>query len=484
MTTLPEELAVAPPSWFRRLLAGGASSAAEHSQRRYRRAALTGATASIGKIVSLGTSIVTVRLTFNYLGAERYGMWMTISSFVMMLAFADFGMSNGLVNLVADALGREDRETARRAASSAFWMLSGVAAIFSLLAFTAYPFINASRLFNVHSGVAMHEAGPALLAFMLCFILNLPLGTVRGTQTGMQNAYRTNLWGIFGTVLSLVSLLVAIHSHAGLPVLVLCLSGPSVAATFLNGVELFGRSNRDLLPLPSTFSRATARRLLRMGAMFFLLQLSFSIGLQTDNIVIAQILGAKAVADYAVPARLFNMILGFLVMVSGAMAPAYTDALARRDGPWIRKGFLRVTIGGTAVTILAVVVLIFFGNSILHLWVGPQMHASLPLLTAFAVQSVLYAFLQPISFFLNGIGRFREQVITGVVMTAVNLGLSILLIRRFGIIGAVVGTILALILVQVTPLSVVVRRELRKLRNLPVDADPEPAGTSGDATHS
>ncbi len=69
-------------------------------------------------------------------------------------------------------------------------------------------------------------------------------------------------------------------------------------------------------------------------------------------------------------------------------------------------------------------------------------------------------------------------------MTAVNLGLSILLIRRFGIIGAVVGTILALILVQVTPLSVVVRRELRKLRNLPVDADPEPAGTSGDATHS
>ena len=97
------------------------------------------------RLVSLGTSIVTVRLTFNYLGAERYGMWMTISSFVMMLAFADFGMSNGLVNLVADALGREDRETARRAASSAFWMLSGVAAIFSLLAFTAYPFINASR---------------------------------------------------------------------------------------------------------------------------------------------------------------------------------------------------------------------------------------------------------------------------------------------------------------------------------------------------
>jgi O-antigen/teichoic acid export membrane protein len=477
MSTSPENLS--RPSPIRRLLSGDVEANGGHSLRRYRRAALTGATASISKIVSLGISIITVPLTFHYLGAERYGMWMTISSFVMMLTFADFGMSNGLVNLVAEALGREDRQAARQAASSAFWMLSGVATILALLVIAAYPFIDAGRLFNVHSAMAVHEAGPALLAFMLCFILNLPLGTVRGTQTGMQNAYQTNLWNIFGTGLSLIALLVAIHSHAGLPVLVLCLSGPPVLAVFLNGVELFGRSNKDLIPVPSSFSRETARRLLRMGTMFFLLQLSFSVGLQTDNIVIAQILGAKAVAEYAVPARLFSMILGFLVMVSSAMAPAYTDALARRDGLWIRRGFLRVTIGGTAVTVVAVVFLVFFGNKILDVWVGPQIHGSLALMTAFALQSVLYAYLQPISFFLNGIGKFREQVISGLIMAVVNLALSIVLVRSYGIIGAVLGTILSLILVQVAPLSFVVRRELRKLRALPTESDPKPVSASG-----
>ncbi|MGB6192359.1 MAG: oligosaccharide flippase family protein [Terracidiphilus sp.] len=482
MTTSPK---TAPVSRLRRLFSAASGDAdAEHSQRRYRRAALTGATASISKVISLGTSIITVRLTFQYLGAERYGMWMTISSFVMLLAFADFGMSNGLINLVAEALGKEDRQTASRAAASAFWMLSGVATFFAVIVIAAYPFIDASRLFNVHSATARHEAGPALLAFMLCFILNLPLGTVRGTQTGMQNAYHSNLWNIFGTALSLAALLIAIHAHAGLPVLVLCLSGPPVVAALLNGVELFGRSNPDLLPAPSRFSSETARRLLGMGAMFFLLQLSFSIGLQTDNIVIAQVLGAKAVAEYAVPARLFSMILGFLVMVSGAMAPAYTDALARRDGPWIRRGFLRVTIGGTAITIVVVVLLILFGNAILRLWVGPQIHTAPALMIAFAVQSVLYAYLQPVSFLLNGIGRFKEQVISGLVMAVVNLGLSIVLVRSFGIIGAVLGTILALILVQVAPLSVVVRRELRRLGDLPADADLEPAGLASRATHS
>lgn len=477
-------LKTAPVSRLRRLFSRASDDAGEHSQRRYRRAALTGATASISKIISLGTSIITVRLTFQYLGAERYGMWMTISSFVMLLAFADFGMSNGLINLVAESLGKEDRQSAGRAAASAFWMLSGVATLFALIVLAIYPFIDASRFFNVHSATAMHEAGPALLAFMLCFILNLPLGTVRGTQTGMQNAYHTNLWNIFGTVLALAALLAAIHAHAGLPVLVLCLSGPPVVAAFFNGVELFGRSNPDLLPAPSRFSSKTARRLLGMGTMFFLLQLSFSIGLQTDNIVIAQLLGAKAVAEYAVPARLFSMILGFLVMVSGAMAPAYTDALARRDGRWIRRGFLRVAIGGTAITVVVVVLLVLFGNAILDLWVGPQIHASTALMAAFAVQAVLYAYLQPVSFLLSGIGRFKEQVISGIVMAVLNLGLSILLVRSFGIIGAVLGTILALILVQVGPLSAVVRRELSRLGNLPLDADSEPAPVSSRATHS
>lgn len=430
---------------------------------RYRRAALTAITAATGKIVSLAVQILTVRLTFRYLGAERYGMWVTITSFVMMLGFADFGMGNGLVNLVADASGREDRHTAKEAVASAFWMLSGVGLMLALIAIFLAPRVNLVWLFNVHSEVAAREAGPALLIFTLCFLLNLPLGAVQSTQTGMQNASSNNLWNILGTILSLIAMLGAIHFHAGLPLLVLALSGPQVLASVLNGVKLFGFSHKYLFPAPRAFSRETALRLLRTGMMFFLLQLSFSIGLQTDNIVIARVMGAQAVADYAVPARLFNMILGFLVMISSAMFPAYTEALARSDGQWIRKSFLRITIAGTVVTVIAVGVLILCGNQILHAWVDSQMHASTMLLTALGAQTVLYAYLQPISFLLNGIGQFRAQVISGLMMAVLNLALSILFVKNFGVIGAVFGTIGALILVQVAPLTIVVRRELKRL---------------------
>jgi O-antigen/teichoic acid export membrane protein len=452
---------------------GNLDTSSARSKERYRRAVLTGASASLSKIISMATSILTVRLTFQYLGAERYGMWMTITSIVMMLGFADLGMSNGLINIVAYAIGREDWRAARRAIASAFWMLSSVAAIAVLALAAAYPFIDTSKLFNVHSSIAVRESGPALFVFFLCFAANLPLGTVRSTQTGMQNAFVNNIWGTAGTVASLIALLLAIHLHAGLPLLVLSLAGPPVLVSLLNGVELFGLSHPELLPTPGAFSRESASRVFRTGVMFLLLQISFSVGMQTDNVVIAQIMGAKSVADYAVPARMFGMINAFLIMVSGAMWPAYADAMARSDWPWIRKSFMRVVGFGTAITVIATAFLVYFGNKILAIWVGPQMHASPTLLAVFAIQCILYAYLQPINFLMNGIGKLRVQVISGLVMAFLNLALSIVFVKLYGIVGAVLGTVISQSLVQVVPLTAVTWRELKKLGQMPRVSEPD-----------
>jgi O-antigen/teichoic acid export membrane protein len=438
--------------------------ARNRSRERYRLAFLYGSTSLIGKAISIGTSILTVRLTFRYLGAERYGMWMTISSIVLMMGFADLGMSSGLVNLIADAVGREDRAGAERAAASAFWMLSGMAAILSLILLAAYPFVDKARIFNVQSSLAIQESGSAFLVLFFCFVANLPLATVRSVQTGLQKGFINSLWAIVGTISSLGALLIAIHLHAGLPVLVASLSGPPVLASLLNGLELFCWSHPELLPRVSAFSREAAMRLFRTGIMFFLLQLSLSIGMQTDNIVIAQIMGAKAVADYAIPARLFNVITALLVMTSGALWPAYADAFARSESGWIRKAFIRVTTVGTVVTIAITVVLVLCGNSLLRVWIGPQVKASTSLLVVFAVQCILNAYLQPITFLLNGIGKFREQVTTGVLMAIVNLGLSIVLVKQYGILGAVLGTVISLGLVVVIPLTIVTRRTLQGLQ--------------------
>lgn len=445
-----------------RLKPGEMETAVGRSRERYRRIALSSLAAAAARFTSIATALISVPLTLHYLGAERYGMWMMITSVVIIIGPADLGMSNGLVNMIADAFGRQDMDAARRATTSAFCMLSSIALTLLVAATITYPFMPWARFFNVHSAAAIREAGPAMMVFLGCFVVGLPLGVVKGVQNGLQNGFRNSLWTSVGSVLSLVGLLYAIHLHAGLPVLILAMSGVPLLATIGNGMQLFLREHPNLLPQIQHFSKGTSRTLLHTGMMFFALQVGMAIAYQTDNLVIAQILGAGAVAAYAVPAKLFTAITAVLQIVTSPLWPAYTDALARGDGPWIRKTFMRSVVAGAGITLVLVTALVTSGNLILRLWVGSQMQASVALLAAFGLNTLLAAYLQPVGFLLTGLHRLKFQAATIMVMAVLNVSLSIVFVKMYGIVGAILGTLLAQTIVLVIPQTIAVHRIFRQ----------------------
>jgi O-antigen/teichoic acid export membrane protein len=101
----------------------------EPGPRRYRRAALTAGAALAVRILSLGLTLITVPLTLGYLGPERYGLWVTISSIVAFLGFADLGLGNGVLNAVTRSLALGDAEKARRQVSSAVGLLTVIVVV-------------------------------------------------------------------------------------------------------------------------------------------------------------------------------------------------------------------------------------------------------------------------------------------------------------------------------------------------------------------
>ena len=213
---------------------GDMSTPEGRSAERHRRAVLSSLAAAAAKMISVGAALVSVPLTLHYLGPERYGMWMTMSSFIAMLSFADLGMGNGLLNAVAEANGRDDRAAIRGLVSSAYAALTAVAVAMGIIAATVYPFVPWPKLFNVQSELATNEAGPAMAGFPACFALSIPFGVVQRVQTGLQQGFRSGLWQCGASLLSLAALLAAIRMEAGLPVLVLALLAAPLAINAAN----------------------------------------------------------------------------------------------------------------------------------------------------------------------------------------------------------------------------------------------------------
>ncbi|HDR2600040.1 TPA: hypothetical protein QCI16_004246, partial [Enterobacter ludwigii] len=66
--------------------------------KRLRGIYLTALFSLCAKVISMLSIFVTIPATLSYLGNELFGIWMTISSLVAMLTFADMGIGNGIIN--------------------------------------------------------------------------------------------------------------------------------------------------------------------------------------------------------------------------------------------------------------------------------------------------------------------------------------------------------------------------------------------------
>ena len=72
------------------------------SNARNVRAVITATSSVAAKGLTGVISLLSIPLTLGYLGADRFGLWMTIASLQAIFAFADFGLGNGVLNTVAE----------------------------------------------------------------------------------------------------------------------------------------------------------------------------------------------------------------------------------------------------------------------------------------------------------------------------------------------------------------------------------------------
>lgn len=430
------------------------SSAEGRAQERHRRVALSAAAAALAKVLSVGTALISVPLTLHYLGAERFGMWMTISSLIALLAFADFGIANGVLSEVAGASGRDDATAVRGIVASGFFLLCGIA-VAALLAFAVvYKWVPWATLFNVNGEQARSEAGPAIAVFVSCYAAAIPLGVAQRVQMGLQQGFAASLWQCAGSLCALAGVLLAIQWRAGLPWLVLALAGTPLLMALLNSLHFYGRSKPELRPSIDAVDAQAMRRVARAGALFFVLQLTVALAYTSDSLVIAQALGASAVASYAVPEKLFSLITLALAMVLAPLWPAYAEAASRGDHAWVRSTFKRSLFIALALAAVAALSLTLLAPAVLLAWVGAAVVAPTSLLVALASWKVVEAGGMVLAALLNGLRVMKLQVLCAIPTALSALALKVVLVPILGVSGAVWASVAAYLVFTALPVAV------------------------------
>jgi O-antigen/teichoic acid export membrane protein len=193
--------------------------------------------------------------------------------------------------------------------------------------------------------------------------------------------------------------------------------------------------------------------------MYSLMQVATVIGYNSDYIVISQILGAKAVAEYAVPIKMFTIVGSLMLIMLSPIWPAYSEAMARGDWAWVQATLKRSLVAGLCITISSGAVFVVFGGTMIARWTGGRILPSTILLFALAIWGIVGGVSACVGTFLAA-SSIRFQAISAIAAAAANLLLSIYLTKSIGVSGVVFGSIIAQSVVLI-PGLVLTRRILR-----------------------
>lgn len=425
---------------------------------RNRKAMLTAATSGLAKIFSVSTGLITVPLTLHHLGTERYGMWMTLSTFSALLSFADLGIGNGLMTSVAKAVGRDDVAEIKKLISSAYAFLLAIGVFLATAIITFGPYIPWEHLFNVKEPLAISESRPAAIIFLLSIAAQIPASIVMRVQMATQEGFRAAVWQCCSSLLTLAAVVAAIKIDASLPIIVFALVATPVFVTICNTFLYFGITRSDLVPAFNLVNKEAVSSITKTGLLYFLLQGIASITYASDNLIIAQAIGASAVATFSVAEKLFSLVSTAIAMMLTPLWPAYGEAVARGDSEWAQKT-LRKTIQISCIGAgLASAGLLILAPKLISFWIKDALIPPFSLLLGFAIWKTVESTGLAFAVFLNGHHIVKAQVATGLVCAVAAIVAKLWIAKSVGVTGVPYAMATTFVLFSLTPLAIIALR--------------------------
>jgi O-antigen/teichoic acid export membrane protein len=421
------------PRGLKRLLT---RSSADAGRERYRRAGMTASTSYIAKALTLLMSFISVPLTVHYLGAERYGVWLTISSLLLWIALTDFGLAgNALVNVLSEAVGNDDRQSARHYAASAFWALVTIAMIIGIAFMSAFHFIPWRAVFRVSDATSTEELEWTCALVFTVFVINLPLSLLRSLYNAHQEGYLGNLWSIVYGVISLLGLIVVTRFHGGLPQLVIAISGVPALVLLANAYYAYVCRYPWLAPAPSAVRWVCVRRLLKLGGKYMITQLA-ALGIyQSQAMIITQMLGPSQVVIFVVTYKVVTLPVELVYMGTAPFISAFGEAKARRDWKWIRGAYKNATFVSIALGVPLAAALALAAKPLILIWAGPSAVPDPSLILWLFVYAVAGVSLMMAGQLLSGVERV-EPLAVSIVLCAIGcVALGILFASWWGLNG-------------------------------------------------
>ena len=394
--------------------------------------------------MSIIVGFLMVRVVLDYLDQTKYGIWLTLSSFLTWFTFFEIGLGSGLQNKLAEALAIKDYKLGKIYVSTTYAILTLVISIVAIIFFIGNFFIDWSIILNTDKHLAPELSNLALIVFGF-FFLRFVIKLIDIILRADQRPALANSFGPLGNLMALIVIYgLTKLTEGSLIYLGWVLSVAPVLVLLIATLYFYTKEYNYLTPSLKYVDFKYAKNLLNLGVKFFIIQIVGLVIYQSSNIIIAQYFGPSEVTVYNIAYKYFSIIImGFTIIVTPFWA-AYTEAWIKNDIIWI-KNTVKKLLNIWIVMTLGGIIMLIFSDKFYHLWIGDKVIIPFNLSIALLIYFVTFTFGGVFTMFINGVGKVKLQMISSVIGAIVFLiaAISIIEFTDFGITGLVIASIIS-----------------------------------------
>jgi O-antigen/teichoic acid export membrane protein len=391
---------------------------------------------------NMAVSFLQFSILVRRLPLEIVGIWIIFANFATYVMFLDMGMTPTLGREISFAAANpEFSETAR--AERIGTLIRSCTTVVGVLA----PFVfligaggGWSYLRTIVPSALAPQARAAWFVFVAGAAVNLVgEGWFAGIY-GLGQVFREKIIRSVAALLGLLFLVIAIFSGSGFMGLAIAYLLQSICSVLMARFVLSRVTSHAIGK--GTFDFRIVRELVGPSLKYAATFLGAILILQTDNIVIASTLGPKLVPNYQAVAKMITILMGLSMMLVMTSVPLASQAYARNDAPAMLRLLNRNLRFCLSVMVILGSFLACFADRVISVWLGPSHFVGFPVVWVLLIVMVLEAHHQAMGAATMSTGRI-VFLVPALTAGVVNIFFSIILARRYGLIGVVFGTMIA-----------------------------------------
>jgi O-antigen/teichoic acid export membrane protein len=191
------------------------------------------------------------------------------------------------------------------------------------------------------------------------------------------------------------------------------------------------------------------RQLVNYSIFSFIANIAEQLRFKVDNLIIASVLGFGLVTHYNIGARINQYYLIMIINAIAIIIPVFSKMEGIGNYENIRKKYIFIAKLNTIISVFLGGTILIYGKAFIARWMGPDYMDSYTVLLILCIGLMFNTIQVSSRSLLFGISKHKFYSITMLGEGILNILLSILLIKKYGILGVAIGTTIPMLITSI-----------------------------------